>query len=458
MFNRRTFMSGAALGTASAVALAGCGSSGPEELTETPSGHPVQGETLTYDPNHLVNDGKPISMEWWLWDAEDMFQKFVDAYTAIHTNVAITIVKQPWEDYWTKLPLSLRDGATPALFNIHNSHHSNLAPYLEPYDIPTDELTADYTGAEAHVIDGTISYLDYGLMSGVIYYNVDHWKEAGLTDADIPETWEQFREVAKKLTKRSGDSFERAGFNFNAQFNAFSPGLPYQYGQNMFADDQTTPTIATEAMMDVIERFQSFYDVDQVGSKDFGTASGDSFGQGQSSMVYSWTHLGGTLANDFPDINYATFRTPVVTAGETPYAFDRYNGESTLGINTKADAATKAVAQDFVRFFLTSKDTLKELCLNYHVFPMYKPLADDSDILEDPQLQSLADGIERYIWPGPIPATIEENLTTMWEDILYNGAAPDTAMQAAQEGIATDLQGSDFTAVENLYAFYQPTR
>lgn len=31
------------------------------------------GENVTYDPNHLVNDGKPVELDWWLWDT--IFQK-----------------------------------------------------------------------------------------------------------------------------------------------------------------------------------------------------------------------------------------------------------------------------------------------------------------------------------------------------------------------------------------------
>lgn len=458
MFNRRSFISTTALGTASLAVLSACGSKGPEKLEKAPSGHPVQGATLKYDPNHLVNDGEPISIEWWLWDGDAVFQKFVDAYTKIHTNVDIKIVKQPWEDYWTKLPLLLKDGDKPAIFNIHNSYHANIFPYLEPYDVKVEELAADYTGAEAHVIDGKIYYVDYGLMTGVIYYNTEHWREAGLTDADIPETWDQLREVAKKLVKKNGDTIERAGFNFNGQFNAFSPGLPYQKGQNLFAEDQKTPTIASDAMADLIARFRAFYDEDGVGSKDFGTSSGESFGQQQTSMLYSWTHHGGLMASDFPDVKYASFRTPVDEAGQVPYAFDRYNGESTIGINKALDDKTKAVAQDFLKFFLTSQEVLKELCLNYRVFPAYKPLAEDKGILADPQLSALAEGIERYIWPGPMPATIEENLKKMWEDILYNGVDVNSAMQAAQKAIETDLGNGDFVAVENLYKFYQPSK
>lgn len=79
--------------------------------------------------------------------------------------------------------------------------------------------------------------------------------------------------MAKKLTISEGENFTQAGFNFNAQFSAFTPGMPYQQGQNLFAEDQTTPTFATDAMTDVVAFFQGLYDTDKVGSKDFGTSA-----------------------------------------------------------------------------------------------------------------------------------------------------------------------------------------
>ncbi|RFT33077.1 hypothetical protein CG400_06070, partial [Bifidobacteriaceae bacterium NR017] len=43
------------------------------------------------------------------------------------------------------------------------------------------------------------------------YYNKKLWKEAGLTEADIPTTWDELREVAKKLTKWNGSKMVQAG-------------------------------------------------------------------------------------------------------------------------------------------------------------------------------------------------------------------------------------------------------
>ncbi|WP_066583811.1 ABC transporter substrate-binding protein [Cellulomonas timonensis] len=439
------------------LALSACGSGdgGSTAVKDTVAdkGLPIVGETVKYDPNTLVNDGEPINLEWWMWDGDETFGQFAEAYEEIHPNVDIQIVNQPWDDYWTKLPLQLQSDDGPALYNVHNSHHENLITYMEPYDIPVDELAADYAGVEAHVIDGKVYYIDFGMMTGLIFYNTAMWEAAGLTDADIPETWDEFRDVAKKLTIRDGNSFTQAGFNFNSQFKEFSLGLPYQQGQHLMAADQATPDLDNQAMLDTINLFTGFYDVDQVGSKDFGPVAADSFGQGQTAMIYNWGHFGGTLGTNFPEIEYGTFRTPVPEAGVEPYAHDRYNGESTLGINAKASDAQKAVAQDFLRFYLTNADLMKDLSLHYSVFPMYQPLADDPDVLAHPVLSALGD-ITKYVWPGPIPATFETSIDTMWQDILYNGVAPETALATAQKTVETDLSSTDFVGVENLYAGY----
>lgn len=436
-----------------AMSLTACaGGGGGVEDTEPDKGLPIAGDNVTYDPNTLVNDGQPIELDWWAWTNIEQFQAIADAYSEIHPNVTIKVVNQPWEDYWTKLPLELQNGGGPALFNVHNSQHENLIANMEPYDIDAADLDADYAGAAGHVIDGETHYIDLGLMSGAIYYNTDMWEEAGLTDADIPTTWDDFREVAKKLTIRDGDQLRQAGFNFNAGGQNLQAGMAYQLGQNLFEADGATPDVDNEANLEVIHRFLDIY-ADGSGDANFGASGTDSFGQGLSAMTYAWGWFSGTLHNDYPDLKWSAFPTPVPDAGEAPYALDRYNGESTFGINANASDAEKEVAQDFLRYFLTDEESMKELALAFSVFPAYKPIADDPVFADDPALAAFGD-IERYIWPGPIPATFEDTTATMWEEILFNGVAPEDALAAAQATIEKDLSGKDFVSAENLYAHY----
>ena len=435
--------------------LAGCGGSGTgkeeaKKNIEVPT-EPF-GDTIKYDPSVEINGGKDITVELWEWGSDELFQEIIDGYTAIHPNVTINLVNNPWEDYWTKLPLALDGENGPAIFNIHNSYHENLINYMAPLEIPLEDLQADFTGVDAHVIDGEVYYIDYGMMTGSVYYNKDMWEAAGLTEADIPKTWDEMREVAKKLTIKEGDTIIQAGLNFNDDFHQnYLLGLNYQLGENLFEEDGVTPKVNSDAMKQVMQMLVDMYEVDGIGSKDFGEKGADSFGQGQSAMVIQWGHYYNTLQTTWSDINFGVFEIP--TFDGNPYAYNRYNGESTFGVNKNAPEDQQAVAQDFIKYFLANDDAQVAFNLAMSPFPAKKSLADNEKILENPSLKVLAEHIDHYIWPGPMPATMETSLKKAGQDIFFNGVDIDTALNEAQQNIIKDMKNSDFKSVENLYAY-----
>lgn len=62
------------------------------------------GQALKYDPNHLVNQGKPIQLEYWSWgDAStDPVYDMIKDYQKIYPNVKFKTKNVAWDDYWTK--------------------------------------------------------------------------------------------------------------------------------------------------------------------------------------------------------------------------------------------------------------------------------------------------------------------------------------------------------------------
>lgn len=65
----------------------------------------------------------------------------------------------------------------------------------------------------------------------------------------------------------------------------------------------------------------------------------------------------------------------------------------------------------------------------------------------------LADHIDRYIWPGPMPATVENSLKKAGQDVFYNGVEIKTALDNAQAQIIKDMKNSSFESVESLYTY-----
>ena len=412
----------------------------------------ILGSKIQYDTSKAINNGEDIEIEFWYWTgASDLFKSVVNQYTAIHPNVKITLVENPYDDYWTKLPLALQGSNGPAIFNVHNSHHENLINYLAPYDIPVEDLEEDFVGVSAHVIDGKVYYADYGMMTATMYYNKAMWSAAGLTEADIPTTWDQFREVAKKLTIRDekGELIQ-AGFSFNGGAQGDVLGMQYQYGQNLFTEDGKV-TFNNDAIKTVVQRMKDIYEVDGSGDYNFGNNSGDNFGQGMIAMYLGWGFMHGLFQALWPETEFGSFEIPTPTE-DVPYAYHRYNGESTFGINKNAPADQQAVAQDIVRFFLANDQLQKEFVLANSIFPAKKSLANDSDILSVSSIAVLANHIDRYIWPGPMPSAVENNMKIALENIFYNGEDVEAALQNAEDACNEELASSEFVPVESSYA------
>lgn len=412
----------------------------------------ILGSKIQYDTSKAINNGEDIEIEFWYWTgASELFKSVVNQYTAIHPNVKITLVENPYDDYWTKLPLALQGSNGPAIFNVHNSYHENLINYLAPYDIPVEDLEEDFVGVSAHVIDGKVYYTDYGMMTATMYYNKAMWSAAGLTEADIPTTWDQFREVAKKLTIRDekGDLIQ-AGFSFNGGAQGDVLGMQYQYGQNLFTEDGKV-TFNNDAIKTVVQRMKDIYEVDGSGDYNFGNNSGDNFGQGMIAMYLGWGFMHGLFQALWPETEFGSFEIPTPTE-DVPYAYHRYNGESTFGINKNAPADQQAVAQDIVRFFLANDQLQKEFVLANSIFPAKKSLANDSDILSVSSIAVLANHIDRYIWPGPMPSAVENNMKIALENIFYNGEDVEAALQNAEDACNEELASSEFVPVESSYA------
>jgi multiple sugar transport system substrate-binding protein len=429
------------------------GNNGLKKDENPNKGLSVIGENVTFNPNKLVNNGEPIAIEYWTWSDNDVTKDMAKQYTEIYPNVEIKVVVQPWDDYWTKLPLALKGKNGPALFNIHNSHHDNIIQYLAPYDIAITDLEADYNSVGPHIIDGNVYYTDFAINTGNIYYNKQLWQEAGLTELDIPVTWDEFREVAKKLTKTENGKLTQAGFNFNGAYNAIILGLNYQKGTLLFDASGKIVNFDNPSTIENTKFLADLYTVDNVGSPDFGDDLTISFGNGQSAMIYQWGWMQGELINNYPDIEYGVFPTPTPTE-ETPFAYDRYNGESTPGINNNQTGETQAVAQDFLKFLLSGEQYSKDFSILLASFPTKKSLTNDVDILADPVLNAISKRVERYIWPGPFPSTIETTSLQVIENILYNNEDISKAIADGQNKINDNMVNVDYISLESGYKFF----
>ena len=69
------------------------------------------------------------------------------------------------------------------------------------------------------VIDRTVYGVPFHNSTPLLYFNADHFKEAGLDPDKPPQTWAELAAAAKKLTKREGDRVTRWGITIPSHYD-----------------------------------------------------------------------------------------------------------------------------------------------------------------------------------------------------------------------------------------------
>ena len=134
-----------------------------------------------------------------------------------------------------------------------------------------------------------------------VWYNTDMWKAAGLTDKDIPTTWDQLLEVAKKLTKSDGSQYGLA--MADSGWAAYMKGN----GTGLYTTDGKV-SINSKENKAFLQKMRDFYNGGYAVPGLDDTAARESFESGQSAMVIvgPWEDQAATDKG----INHDTFAVP----------------------------------------------------------------------------------------------------------------------------------------------------
>lgn len=171
--------------------------------------------------------------------------------------------------------------------------------------------------------------------------NTDDWKQAGLTDADVPKTWDQLEQVAKKLTTHG-----RVGLTLDpthSEFDAFF----YQNGGMVLNDTATKADIDSPQNVQALTFIKKLLTagIMKYPSQLDASWNGEAFGKNKAAMTYVGSWLGGAMETDFPSIKYKVYPLPAGPKGKGTVTFTNCWGIPATGAHT-------AEAEKFVRFLL----------------------------------------------------------------------------------------------------------
>ncbi len=191
--------------------LAGCGNS-----TGTESSDAVQ------DTGKESESAGQVSLNFYAWlDEEGIFTKLAEAYEQKNPDVKINLNFVASTDYETKLITAFSGGAEIDCFAV--SSPPSLAAYVAKNQVyALDDLikekNTDLSGSQETIdatkIDGKIYSLPYKTSSWFVVYNKDVFDAANVEYPDGDWTWEEYAEIAGKLTSGEGADKIYGSLNF----------------------------------------------------------------------------------------------------------------------------------------------------------------------------------------------------------------------------------------------------
>ena len=383
----------AVLAVSGALALAGCGGSGFDDDESSDSG-----------------DGQ---LEVLIGSSGDAETKAVeDAVAAWSEESGTEATVRVASDLAQELSQGFASGNPPDLFYVSTDH---LAGYvangsLHAYGDELDNAGDFYPNlVDAFTVDDTFycAPKDFSTLGLVI--NTTLWEQAGLTDADVPTTWDELEAVATTLTK--GDVVGLAFSPEYARVGAFFP----QAGGAMTNEDGTEATVDSPENLEALTFVQRMLKAGVAAySSDLGSGwGGEAFGKQQAAMTIEGNWIAGAMTNDYPDVTYTVAELPAGPADKGTLAFTNCWGiAEDSGAQEDAVSLVEALTEPeqqlaFAQAFGVMPSVESAAAQYAEASPQFAPFVAGADYAQNPpaqqgaadvisdfnaQLEGLADG------------------------------------------------------------------
>lgn len=237
---------------------------------------------------------------------------------------------------------------------------------------------------ENFTLDGTFYCAPKDFSTLALVINSQMWADAGLTDADLPKTWDDLATVAKTLTTP-----EHVGLAFGAEYQRIGTFMA-QAGGGLVKDGAAiADDPANVEALDYVKTHLA--DGTFAYAKDVGAGwGGEALGKGLAAMVIEGNWITGAMANDFGSVDYTVAELPDGPGGAGTLQFTNCWGMA-------ADSPNQQAALDLVEH-LTSADSQLAFSEAFGPMPSIASAADRWTS-ENPDLAPFLAGAEHAQFP-----------------------------------------------------------
>lgn len=164
----------------------------------------------------------PIELTYWgLWEENDLIKPAIDLYQQQNPNIKINYVRQSSVNYRTRVQSQISDGVGPDIFRIHNTWLPQMQDFISPAPSSVFSLQEYKTlfypvAADSFVKNNSIYAAPWEIDGLVLFYNEERLAGVG---GKPPRTWQEFIDLASKMTIKDQTGIKSAGAGIGAAGN-----------------------------------------------------------------------------------------------------------------------------------------------------------------------------------------------------------------------------------------------
>lgn len=431
--NRKKMIAAGLAAVLAASVLAGCGGNGGSSSSAGGDSAPAADGQTAGAADAAGTQGSGGGKEVVIWDyfetdaQKEMMQSLIDGFNASQSEFTASHVYVPFSDYEKQLTLGVASGELPDLVIMDGCGMASFISMglfgdISDADVKWDEYIAG--PMESTMMDGKHYGIPFATNCTALFYNKDMFDAAGLAYPDENTTWDDFREMAKTLTKDGVYGFGNAATNTDegtfqclqwlytagGSYTDIKGGVDaYQLMQDMIKEGSWTKEVVNWTQSDVNNNFMA----------------------GNIAMQQNgpW-QIPGIEANA-PDLNYGVTVLPKRDAS-SGQATSILGGENMGAV--KKDDMSGAVA--FIQYY-DQTEVMIEAMKMYGSFPPKTEAAKDAYWTEDPIQSAFITQLETSIPRGPSAAwpSYSAAIQKGFQEVMTSAKTPEQAAEDTQAAV-----------------------
>jgi len=294
VLSRRSFLLASASVSAGAM-LAACAPAAPVQPTEVPKAEaPTEApkaEAPTEAPAQpteapaatVAPAAQNVELGLLLVDWNEAYRTILDgeiipAFQEANPGVTVLTDYTTWDQLDPKVMTAAAGGLAPDLFMADGVEFGvkyylrGILAEMDPYVQASggDKILGDFYKKaldESCIYKGKLIALPYLFDNRALFFRKDYLQEVGLDPAKPPQTWDELRQAAIKLTKMAGDgTWERAGFYNGTGFACFQAFVPllWQNGGSVLNAEGTKAAFNSDEGVEGLQLWTDMVRVDKV--------------------------------------------------------------------------------------------------------------------------------------------------------------------------------------------------